>query len=299
MPRIVAALFETPAQAENALHALLESGVARDRISVIGIDRGREISSISGFRDLSASDERSPEAPGLSLPDDDRRLFAEGLRRGGALVMARIDGDDLADAVNILDMFDPVDLDRRSQEQEPHQETDGPGVDLGAPLGTGLGAAASVSETGSIPGMGLMRNGALDLTGKPSDTEAGEGDRRSDERADAPGVNELGQGDRADTPGMGMMGVSGVERTQGSGSEMGSSGATADARQIGGVRGGASGHGGTAASPEAHRDADLAARRSPGAASTAGMQGGNAVRDRGGREMGRTGRVRSYVRDVS
>ena len=50
MPRIVTALFEDRAAAQRALQALMEAGVTRDRIALVGEDPGRDVSSISGFR---------------------------------------------------------------------------------------------------------------------------------------------------------------------------------------------------------------------------------------------------------
>lgn len=57
MPQMIAALFQDPAQARQALQALLEMGIAQNRIVAGGNAEVREISPISGFRTLSARDE--------------------------------------------------------------------------------------------------------------------------------------------------------------------------------------------------------------------------------------------------
>lgn len=46
MPHILAALFPDHPTAQRALQALLETGVARDRIAIIGEEPRREVSSI-------------------------------------------------------------------------------------------------------------------------------------------------------------------------------------------------------------------------------------------------------------
>ena len=79
MPRIITALFENHAQAQRALQAMMEAGVTRDRISLVGRDAGSEVSSISGFRELSARDDTLVELHDLPLPEEDLREFERGL----------------------------------------------------------------------------------------------------------------------------------------------------------------------------------------------------------------------------
>jgi hypothetical protein len=215
MPQMVAALFKTRAKAEEALQALIGSGVARDRITVIGEDAGREVSSISGFRDLSRDDDLAA-LQDLALPEEDGRSFEAGLRRGGALVAARIDRDHLEQAINVLEMFDPVDLDQRSEAwQQDHHDSENArsGIDVGGPLASGLtaGARAGQTNTSAVPGMGTMTDsthdvGSADLrTDEASLSDMGQssttatGDRRAEERAGRPGVLEMGRGMRRDT----------------------------------------------------------------------------------------------------
>lgn len=139
-------------------------------------------------------------------------MFEAGLRRGCALVSVRIDSGNVEQAVRVLEMFDPVDLDRRSEEWRQGGATAGAreGVDVGGPLGAGLTAGSGQGNTNieSVPGMGGMSGdtsalGTADLrTSEMSLSDQGRstvaaGDRRTEERAGAPGVNELA------TPGIG------------------------------------------------------------------------------------------------
>ena len=116
MPEMIAALFAERARAESALQSLLESEIAPDRLVSAGVNEGRQVSSISGFRTLSPSDDFGAALADLQLPPEDVRLFGRGLQRGLTLVAARVDRSAVGDAVRRLEIFDPVDLDRGSRE---------------------------------------------------------------------------------------------------------------------------------------------------------------------------------------
>ncbi|WP_445502113.1 hypothetical protein [Microvirga sp. G4-2] len=203
MPQMITALFRDPAQARQALQALLEMGIAQHRIVAVGTEDAREISSISGFRALSARDDSLEALRDLNLPHEDLRVFEQGLHNGCTMIAARVDRNDMEEAARVLEMFDPVDLDSSSREWLKAGEARG--ADPGAPLAAGItgGTQAGQTNTGSLPGMGLMAEGSDDLgtadlrtgeTGQPNagaQTTTGTGARRSDERADREGVNEL------------------------------------------------------------------------------------------------------------
>lgn len=205
MPHIITALFENHAQAQRALQAMMEAGVTRDRIAIVGGGHGTEVSSISGFRELSARDDTLVELHDLPLPEDDLRQFEQGLRRGGTLLSARVDRDQVEEAIQVIDMFDPVDLDHESQAWAKEMSGNAAGVDAGAPLGAGLtgGTSAAGTNVESVPGMSAMADdpsvlGTSDLqTDETSLSDQGRttmpaGQRRAEERAGAPGTLELG-----------------------------------------------------------------------------------------------------------
>ncbi|HST94161.1 MAG TPA: hypothetical protein VLJ78_05230 [Microvirga sp.] len=212
MPRIVTALFKDHAQAQQALQALIAMGIAQSHITAIGFSEAREVSSISGFRTLSAPDDARSEIGSLGLPPSDLHAFEQGLRRGGALIAARVDRDRIDEAVRALDMFDPLDLDSQTREQSAAASPEQAGADVAAPLGAGLtaGATEGMTNTGTLPGMGTLTD-ATDELGTadvrtdgiaPSDlggqNTTATGGRRDSERADRPGVNELNA--RSDPP---------------------------------------------------------------------------------------------------
>jgi hypothetical protein len=219
MPQMIAALFRDPAQANQALQSLLQMGIAQHRIVAVGNAEAREISSISGFRSLSARDESMEALHDLNLPESDKRIFEQGLHRHCTLIAAQVDRDNAEEAVRVLEMFDPVDLDSSSREWLQESGSDRSGADAGAPLGAGItgGSGAGTTTTSTLPGMGLMAEGADDLgttdlrtdefaqTNQGSSSTVGTGSRRSDERADREGVNELAVDTQPDPDQPGLM----------------------------------------------------------------------------------------------
>jgi hypothetical protein len=202
MARIIAALFDDPGRAEAALQALMTAGLAGRRTSLIRAEaHGTEM---APFRDASSGD----AAQLTAVPAEDRALFEEGVRRGGCVLLADIAGD-VDEAMRIIESFEPADLGRRAEEWRGRNETGRTrqgGVDVGAPLGAGLTAGMGQGNTNleSMPGAGAMADdpstlGTADLrTGEISAGDQGRstlaaGDRRSEERAGAPGVRALGR----------------------------------------------------------------------------------------------------------
>ncbi|MGO4570457.1 hypothetical protein [Microvirga sp. 2TAF3] len=150
MPRLIAALFKDRAQAAKALEALLELGIAQDQIVALGRNEGREISSISGFRSLEPH-ENNYEATlqRLNLPPGDLRIFRQGLQRGHALVAVSVDRNDIDKAIQVLEMFDPIDLNRESREwARAHAPRD-----REAGLGVSVSFVEGLTNTGDLPGM--------------------------------------------------------------------------------------------------------------------------------------------------
>jgi hypothetical protein len=201
MPRLVAAVFADRGNADRALQALIAEGVARDRIELAGGER-HPSSELAPRREI-------PQAHGLvdlGLPEEDRRLFEGALARGQVLVSVRLADDrDGSRATQILEMFDPVDLDGRSAQASGAGQSGG--VDVGAPLGAGLtaGSGTGTDNVPAAPGMGTLTDdtstlGTADLgTQSMSLSDQGlsatpTGGRRGDARAGEPGINELRPG---------------------------------------------------------------------------------------------------------
>jgi len=205
MPQIIAALFDDQGRAERALQALVEAGLGAERITLVGDTRGREVSSISGFRELSARDDDHAALEDLELPPEDIALFRGGLARGHVLVAARVDRTELERGIEVLDLFEPLDLDHRS---EAGMREPGAAGGPGAPLGAGLtgGAQGGQTNTPAVPGMGTLTDATDDLgsadlrtgeglrSGLGAASTAPTGGRRPETRAGEPGVLETSPG---------------------------------------------------------------------------------------------------------
>lgn len=87
---------------------------------------------------------------GAGIPEEDANVYSEGIRRGGALVMAKVDDNLVDTALDIMDRYNVVDIDERSAEYrsggwsrydenaEPYTGTmtpAAPGAMIGTPAG--------------------------------------------------------------------------------------------------------------------------------------------------------------------
>jgi hypothetical protein len=200
----IAALFAAPGRAEGALQALMTAGLSGHRTALIRPEV--HATEMTPFRDPAASGDVRPGAL-AGVPAEDRAAFEAGLRRGGSVLVAEIAGD-LQEAIRIVETFEPADLDGRTEEAQRRQGGGvgiGGGVDVGAPLGAGLTAGMGQGNTNleSVPGAGTLADdtsslGTADLrtdemsTGEQGRSAVPAAARRSEERAGAPGVRELG-----------------------------------------------------------------------------------------------------------
>lgn len=106
MTRTITALFETRADAESARTELCNASIDKTDIRII---------------DQSNSAAASQESLGFwasiknaMLPDDDRRAYEEGVRRGGFLLTADVDEMSADRAITALESANAINLDERS-----------------------------------------------------------------------------------------------------------------------------------------------------------------------------------------
>lgn len=103
MSRTVTALYDTRAEAEAARQRL-SAAVDVERVKIIDKDSGGSGGSGSG------------SLGNLYMSHEDRHAYGEGIRRGGFLLCAEVDGDENPDEiVRLLDESSSVDLDRRQE----------------------------------------------------------------------------------------------------------------------------------------------------------------------------------------
>ncbi|RUM25431.1 hypothetical protein EFQ99_11780 [Rhizobium vallis] len=108
----LAAFFDSRSQAESAVSRLEDAGVPTARIRLMpgyeadGKNAGVMSDDRSGFFDALAD---------FFFPDEDRKVYAEGLRRGGFLVQVSDIDDALYETVHdILDDEGSIDMDERA-----------------------------------------------------------------------------------------------------------------------------------------------------------------------------------------
>lgn len=116
------ALYDTREAAAAARAEMLKLGIPAGQVTVQGDDGDASAGASSG--------EDRGFWGGLKdvfMPEGDRETFAEGVRRGGYLLTARVAGDEVERAYEVLDEAGPVDLEERSTgwRQEGWGGTDG------------------------------------------------------------------------------------------------------------------------------------------------------------------------------
>ena len=110
--RTLTAMYDTRGAAESARDDLVALGISAGNVAIRGTESGSSTGSTSstaedkGFLDNLAD---------FFFPEEDQHTYAEGIRRGGYLLSARVP-DALEDqAADVLERYDPVDVDERAE----------------------------------------------------------------------------------------------------------------------------------------------------------------------------------------
>jgi uncharacterized protein (TIGR02271 family) len=169
MSRTVTALYDTRAEAE----------AARDRLSSAVDVQGRaqildKTSMGSGSGGGSSSLHRMP------LSHEDRHAYGEGIRRGGFMLCAEVDGDeDAAKIVRILEETSSVDLDERQNAwRSEGWQGYSPSTHTG---GAGMGSTGMGSTGGGLTGGATSGSAGQGLTGGASATGHSHGQQVAEE----------------------------------------------------------------------------------------------------------------------
>ncbi len=97
MSKTVVGLFPHSQDAQAAMKDLEAMGIQRSSVQVMESDvRGKVMSSLTG----------------AGVPQDDAQTYAEGVRRGSALVVGTVDDNKADDAVAVLDRNNTIDIDK-------------------------------------------------------------------------------------------------------------------------------------------------------------------------------------------
>ena len=143
MSRTVTALYDSRAEAESARQRL-SSTVDVERIRIIDQGSGGSGGGSSGGLGNAA------------LSHEDRHAYGEGIRRGGFLLCAEVDGHEDADRiVQALEETSSVDLDQRqeswrSEGWQPYQASSGSAGSNGAQSAIGAQASTGTQASGNV-----------------------------------------------------------------------------------------------------------------------------------------------------
>lgn len=197
--RTITALFDSRAEAEQAAQALAsEAGVSRSAVKVeagSGTAAGASATEDKGFF-ASLRD--------LFIPDEDRHAYAEGVRRGGAMVSAQVDDAQIDTAMDVLERHGAVDLDEREATWRREGWTGGAGA---MAAGAGTGAVVGASSDGTSTGIAAMPGGSSAPDGTASNPPGTMLSRGVDQVA---GTNVSGAHPENETRATGTAGMTGT-----------------------------------------------------------------------------------------
>ena len=133
MSSTITAMFDTRADAEAAKERLKASNVDADHVHV-------HDKSSADYKEQGYSTHEDQgfwtSVKNAFLPDEDRHTYEEGVRRGGAVLTADVDEDDVARAVQVLEEAGSIDVDERASQWRQS------GWDYPAAAGAATGASA-------------------------------------------------------------------------------------------------------------------------------------------------------------
>lgn len=118
MSKTVVGLFPQSNDAQSAMRDLETMGVRRSSVQVMTSD---------------ARDQVLTALTNVGVPQDDAHLYAEGVRRGGALVVGTVEDSQADQAVSILDRNNTIDIDKLGSR---YRETGYTGYNATAPAYT-------------------------------------------------------------------------------------------------------------------------------------------------------------------
>ena len=176
MAKTVTCLFGSDSQASSIVSELEQSGISQGKICLFTASgNNRTWDGTSGFDESTSGSHHDRVENYLTtngVPHDDARAYAEGVRRGHALIAVRCDDDEVDRVVDILDDDDVLDLDERQDawrsEGWSHQ---GSGVaDLGGTATTSAGMLGS-GLTGGMRDRESLQDDRLYAEGRSSDRD--------------------------------------------------------------------------------------------------------------------------------
>ena len=113
------ALYDDAGAARQVLDELRAAGLPHDRFWISGNAAGTAdlgSSRLTDFvRDFGTPESRVRSLTRLGVPEDDAHLYAEGIRRGGTLLIGDVTDDNTERALAIIERSSPIDLAERGE----------------------------------------------------------------------------------------------------------------------------------------------------------------------------------------
>jgi uncharacterized protein (TIGR02271 family) len=171
MSRTVTAMFDSRSEAEAARSRLTASNIDADRVRII--DKSSTSSSYSsGSTGTSGGDGQGfwASLKDMFVPDEDRHAYGEGISRGGYLLCAEVDDNEVDEACRLLEESNSIDFDQREQSWRSEGWN---GQYSGASTGGFAGTAAAMTDslTGSNPGSQSFGGQTTGSTGQSFGTQ--------------------------------------------------------------------------------------------------------------------------------
>jgi uncharacterized protein (TIGR02271 family) len=155
MSRTVTAMFDSRSEAEAARSRLSSSNIDADRVRIIdksSSPTSGSYSSSSGSTGASGGEGQGfwSSLKDMFVPDEDRHAYGEGISRGGFLLCAEVDENEVDEACRLLEESNSVDFDQREQSWRS-EGWNGQYSGAGTSGFAGGSAAMTDSLTGSNP----------------------------------------------------------------------------------------------------------------------------------------------------
>lgn len=117
--KTIVALYDDATPVERVLTELDQAGIPRSSFQIIGgSSTSSSISSTSDGvfgSDFGSAGNRVSSLTNLGVPESDAQIYAEGVRRGGVLLVGRVADSSCGRALDIIERYDPVDPELHGQ----------------------------------------------------------------------------------------------------------------------------------------------------------------------------------------
>lgn len=110
--RTITAIYDSEGDARQARDQLVTSGLDDDDVRIVG----HNLSSSAVTGDNDADKGKWESIKDFFVGDDDRPAYSEGMRRGGYLLTARVEGEQGDAVIAVLEQTSAIDLDARTEQ---------------------------------------------------------------------------------------------------------------------------------------------------------------------------------------